>query len=100
MKSLLSKEGVLERIRHMDPYEFEELVSKLWERRGFSVNVRKGSGDRGIDFEAYKNTGLDSKIKQFIQVKRYSSNNKLEVNKYVNMQLYISRRTALIALSY
>lgn len=77
MNSILSKTGVLERIRRMDPYEFENLVGELWERQGYDVKVRKGSGDRGIDIEAYVKSDTSSSRKNLIQVKRYSSDNKI-----------------------
>lgn len=100
MCGLLSKNEVLERIRLMDPYEFEILIGKLWERRGFDVNVRKGSGDRGIDIEAY--SGNVPREKHFIQVKRYGSDNKIgskQVRQYATIYQQEHNITSVVLLS-
>ncbi|ELZ84911.1 hypothetical protein C454_02745 [Haloferax gibbonsii ATCC 33959] len=70
----------------MDPYDFEELVAEVWGRQGYQTTVRKGSGDRGIDVEATRDSPLSEKV--LIQVKRYSGKNKVgsnEVRKYATL---------------
>jgi hypothetical protein len=57
----------------MDPYEFEELVAALWAHYGYETQVRKGSGDRGIDIEATKR--IPYQQKDLIQAKRYADDN-------------------------
>ena len=56
----------------MDPYDFEELIANLWNKKGYETKVRSKSRDRGVDFEAEK-TGY----KEIVQVKCNSSNNNL-----------------------
>lgn len=56
----------------LDPFEFEELVSDIWESKGYVTTVRKKSGDRGVDVEAEKGG-----YKEIIQAKCYSENNKI-----------------------
>jgi len=57
----------------MDPYQFEQLVSEIWELYDYETTVKKGSGDRGIDIEASKNAPYSQY--DLIQTKRYSENN-------------------------
>lgn len=64
---------IIRRIRAMDPYQFEQLVAEIWELSGYETTVKKGSGDRGIDIGASKNTPYDQY--DLIQTKRYSENN-------------------------
>lgn len=59
-------------IEDMDPYAFEELVSKLWEAKGYDTKVRNKSGDRGVDVEAEKGG-----YKEIIQVKCYKKGNRI-----------------------
>ena len=84
----LSKSELLEQLRQMDAYEFEELVADVWEAQGWNTTVTSGSSDRGIDIIAKKN-GL-VKEKTLIQAKRYSAKNKVggpEVREYSSLQL-------------
>lgn len=70
----------------MDPYEFEELVAKIWELQGYETTVRKGSGDKGIDIEATKQMPICEKV--LIQAKRYAEGNKIgsgQVRKYATL---------------
>ena len=70
-------------LQSMDPYEFEELVAELWDSKGYTTNVRKKSGDKGVDIEADRGGR-----KEVIQVKRYSDGNKIgseEVRKYATL---------------
>mgnify|MGYP000601521773 CR=1 FL=1 len=70
----------------MDPYEFEGLVAEIWELQGYQTTVRKGSGDRGIDVEATRESPFSEKI--LIQAKRYSGKNKIgsrEVRNYATL---------------
>lgn len=70
-------------IQSIDPYDFEELVAKLWDNKGYTTNLRKKSNDKGIDIEAKKGD-----IKEVIQVKRYSEGNKIgsaDVRKYATL---------------
>lgn len=75
MTGILSKAETLRAIQRLDPYEFERYVADLWERRGFETELRKQSGDRGIDIEAVRtDAGVN---KELIQVKRYKPDNKI-----------------------
>jgi len=70
-------------VDELDPYEFEQFVANLWEKKGYDTEVTSGSRDRGIDFEATK-LGR----KEVVQVKHYSSDNKVgsqEVRNYATL---------------
>jgi hypothetical protein len=82
----VSEDEIKSQLQQMDPYEFEELVAKIWELQGYRTTVRKGSGDRGIDIEATKKSPFFEKI--LIQAKRYSGKNKVgseDVQKYATL---------------
>ena len=67
----------------MDAYDFEELVGKVWEAKGYDTHVRQGSQDRAIDVEA-----VQEGQRVLIQAKRYSSDNKVgaeDVRKYATL---------------
>ncbi len=57
--------AVLTRIDGMSGFEFEQFIGQLLEKRGFEVEVTKGSGDFGVDVIAQK-----AGTKLAIQVKR------------------------------
>jgi DNA-directed RNA polymerase subunit M/transcription elongation factor TFIIS len=82
----LSLSEIKTRLQQMGPYQFEKLVAEVWETQGFQTNVRKGSGDRGIDVEAQKSTPFDQRV--LIQAKRYTGDNKLgskDVREYATL---------------
>ena len=73
----------LEQLQGMDAYDFEELVGKVWEAKGYDTHVRQGSQDRAIDVEA-----VQEGQRVLIQAKRYSSDNKVgaeDVRKYATL---------------
>lgn len=75
---------IISAIRDMDPYDFERLVAKIWEKRGWDTQVTQGSADRGIDVIATKKDAFDER-KHLIQAKRYGKNTKVgseDVQKY------------------
>ncbi|MHC3382138.1 restriction endonuclease [Haloarcula sp. H-GB5] len=83
MAGVLSKQNVINEIRNMDPFRFEQFIAEVWENLGFKTTVRNKSGDRGIDIVAEKENS-----KQLIQVKRYSESNKIgsaDVRKYATL---------------
>ncbi len=65
----------LDALQHMDERAFEELVATVWAEQGWQTEVTKGSGDRGVDIVAWKNTPFEQK--QLIQAKRYGPTNKV-----------------------
>lgn len=69
----LSKSNTLNRLREIDPYEFEELVAKIWRKRGWNAEVTSGSADRGVDVVATKDDAFE-KRRHLIQAKRYGEN--------------------------
>lgn len=100
MSGILSKQPVLQKIRGVDPYEFERFVAEIWENRGFNTTVRDGSGDRGIDVVA---ESRGEKI--LIQVKRYSAENKVgsqEVRNYATLyqQVEDAHQVVLVTSGY
>lgn len=73
----------VQQLQDMDPYDFEELVGEVWEKKGYETHVRQGSQDRAIDVEAARGGE-----RVLIQAKRYSSGNKVgadEVRKYATL---------------
>jgi hypothetical protein len=78
----------LSELQQIDPYKFEHLIGKLWQKKGYSTNVRQQSGDRGIDVVA-----TDGSEKVLIQAKRYTGKNKVgsqEVRKYATLYQQVS----------
>ena len=71
----MNRSEVLSQLRQMDEYEFEHLVSDLWEKRGWQTTVTSGSSDQGIDVIAEKSSPFSQKY--LIQAKRYSEGNKI-----------------------
>jgi hypothetical protein len=91
---------IKEYIRNTDPYEVESLVAQCWEDQGYRTTVRKGSGDRGIDIEAYRHKPVDQKV--LIQVKRYSGSNKLgaqEVRKYATLYQQVPNADSVVIVT-
>jgi len=61
-------------LHKMDPYKFEELVSILVKKMGYSnIKITTKGNDNGIDIIATLDAGT-AKIKEIIQVKRWKSN--------------------------
>lgn len=69
----LTREHVLQHLREMDEYEFEDLVATVWESRGWETTVTQDTGDRGIDVVAEKEEPFYQK--QLLQAKRYAAGN-------------------------
>lgn len=64
---------VLQKLRGMDPYEFEHFVADLWDAQGWDTSVSQSSVDQGVDIIATKENPFPQK--QVIQAKRYAENN-------------------------
>jgi len=72
----ISRKNILERMRNIDPYEFEFFIADLWEAQGWEAEVSQASKDMGVDVIATKSDGMvDQKV--VIQTKRYSAENKV-----------------------
>jgi outer membrane protein assembly factor BamB len=83
----MESEDVLEYCQRMDPYEFEELVAKIWRKYGYDCTVTAGSGDMGIDILATKPAPVSEEI--IIQAKRYADGNKIgtkQVREYATLR--------------
>lgn len=65
----------LEHLKEIDPYDFEELVAKVWRNMGYEAKVTQNSQDRGVDVIAEKAEPYDEKI--LIQAKRKGEGNKV-----------------------
>lgn len=69
------KDELLERLRKMDAYEFEELVGVLLTELGFEdVVVTRRAGDKGIDVRGTFVAAGVIRTDMAIQVKRYANN--------------------------
>jgi hypothetical protein len=67
----------------MDPYEFEQLVARVWEKQGYETEVTKGSKDRGVDVVARQNQPISERV--LIQAKRHGPRSKVgseDIQKY------------------
>lgn len=87
-------------LQNIDEYKLEHLVSKVWEDMGWSTEVTSGATDRGIDVIATKNNHITQK--HLIQVKRYSSGNKIssdQIRKYGTLKTQESRVDVVIVLT-
>ncbi|WP_117591768.1 restriction endonuclease [Haloprofundus halophilus] len=62
-----------ERLRSLEPYEFELFIAELWSRRGWETEASQQSVDKGIDVIATRSTPF--REKQVIQAKRYDEGN-------------------------
>jgi restriction endonuclease Mrr len=73
-----TEEGItLEHLREIDYSDFEELVAKVWEKKGYETKVvPDGGGDGGIDVIAKRNE-MNNVEKVLIQAKRNSEGNKV-----------------------
>ena len=67
------KEDLKEFLYKISPYDFEVLISKLFNAIGYKTEITKKSNDLGVDIIATGVIGLTS-IKEVIQVKRQKSN--------------------------
>lgn len=79
--------AILSNVRRMDPYEFEKLVAKIWEKQGWTAQVTGGSTDRGIDIETIKDDEFETR-RHLIQVKRHGANTKVgseEIQRYAGL---------------
>lgn len=69
------RERLLQELREMDPWAFEELVGALLDALGFvDVEVTVRSGDGGVDVRGTLAVGGITNVKTAIQVKRWSKN--------------------------
>lgn len=78
-----TKENSTFDISQINEFEFEQLVSEIWEQQGWTTELTSKSGDRGIDIIAVKDRPVEQR--QYIQAKYYSPDNKVgsdEVQKY------------------
>lgn len=62
-----------ERLRQLEPYEFERFVADLWSLQGWETTISQQSVDRGVDVVATKDQPIEQK--HILQVKRYSDGN-------------------------
>jgi|GEM_PF-218801 len=65
-------------IYSVDPRQFEELIAHIFSLHGFVVELTKKTRDGGRDIIAIKSE-LDIRMKYFIECKRYSINNPVNV---------------------
>ncbi|WP_159440198.1 restriction endonuclease [Natronorubrum thiooxidans] len=97
MSRTLPKEKILATLRRIDPYVFEKFIGEVWEGQGYNTTVRRGSDDRGIDVVATKRTK-----KELLQVKRYSSENKVgsqKVRKYATLYQQVGDADQVIIIT-
>jgi hypothetical protein len=73
-----SGQSIKEGLTNIDPYDFESLVSKIWEKHGWKTTVTSGAQDRGIDVIARQKEPIPLTVA--IQAKAYNQNNKISSN--------------------
>ena len=84
---MVGSQQLLNQLRQMDEYEFEELVADVWEAQGWNTTVTSGSNDRGVDVFAEKKSPFQQKM--LIQAKRYGESNKVggpEIREYASLK--------------
>lgn len=93
-------ETLLRRLRALDEYEFERLVSDLWAARGWQTRVTRAANDRGVDVVATRHDPFQQK--QLIQAKRYAAGNKVgspEIQQYASLRQQESNVDAVIVVT-
>jgi hypothetical protein len=68
---------VLDRLREVDPVEFEYFCADLWRRQGWEAEVTQSSRDAGVDIVMDRVEG-GLRQKAVLQVKRYQEGNRVE----------------------
>lgn len=97
----MDHEKAKQRLRNVDPYEFEEFVAEVWELQDWKTSVSQASNDQGVDVVAEKNDGMVNQ-RLAIQVKRYSAGNKVgrgEIQKYHSMKVQDSSADAAVVVT-
>jgi hypothetical protein len=96
----LSRTELLNKLRGIDEYEFEELVADVWSERGWDTRVTTGSNDREIDVIAEKHSPFHQK--QLIQAKRYSTDNNIgspDIQQYSSLRQQESDVDAIVVVT-
>lgn len=73
-----SGKSIKETLTKIDPYNFETLVAKIWEKHGWETTVTSGAQDRGIDVIARQEEPITLTVA--IQAKAYNQDNKINSN--------------------
>jgi restriction system protein len=66
-------------VDHLSPRRFEELVTEMYRRAGFEVELTPASGDGGVDVYAVRRHDLGS-TPTVVQAKRYKPGLKVEAS--------------------
>ena len=66
-------------IYHITPREFEEIVAELFRKNGFDVTLTKRTRDGGKDIIAVASSSMGIDTRYFIECKRHSIDNKVDV---------------------
>jgi hypothetical protein len=72
-RSEIEDPELVETLRGLDAYSFEELIADIWTQRGWNAVATAESGDRGIDVVAERRDPIPEK--QLIQAKKYKQGN-------------------------
>lgn len=92
---------IKQRLRNIDPYEFEEFVGDLWSQQGWDTRVSQASNDMGVDVVAERDDGVTT-TRQAIQVKRYSEGNKIgrdDVQQYYALKVQDSKADSVVVVT-
>lgn len=72
------QEQLITRLHQMPPYQFEAFIATLLTEMGFvKVQLKGGSGDKGIDIEAELKIQEFGTVSTIVQVKRYTPSTKI-----------------------
>lgn len=96
----LNRDELLSQLRQINEYEFEQLVSEVWEQQGWQTTVTSGSNDRGIDVIAKKSNPFTQK--HLIQAKRYSEGNRIgspDIQQYSSLRAQENDVDAIIVIT-
>lgn len=68
------RESIIETLKDIDPYAFEQLIRKLLQAMGYDdVEVTAASNDKGVDVVGNIEMGITS-VREVVQVKRHQAN--------------------------
>jgi len=94
------RDALLALLHQIDAYDFEHVVSDLWDRQGWETNVTQGANDRGVDVIATREDPFEQKLA--IQVKRYdpaSTVGSPEIQQYASLRQQVPNVDAVVVVT-
>lgn len=86
-----------EKLREIDPYDFEKLMAAIFKNRGFDVQLTPKSKDGGVDLMLLKRSDLGAAM-TLVDCKRYAAHNKVGVEVVRGLYGVVERERATSGL--